>query len=322
MIPEKTIVLCLDIDECILNSRVHSQGFVDFNGSELYDDESAWINCLEQISGFCQWHDVDCIVQIISAKKTALPDSTTDIVSTRLAKFLHVLDKQGQRVVKDFSLIEGHPSHYLCRQYRIHNPSCDLLVENARLKEHHVEGYNKNHIKHYADTILGFFNENELPPIHLCYKNDPPSFREPSKWQVMEVIRTFFSRPIPPKNMFMLDNSDGNLIKIRKGSPPFQTISAQELEMDTSVAGKPGRTLACKLIMEDMQAQILARVREICRETLEMHLKSSSAPSSIFSASVACVEKTNQIIPDNGLEVEQPGSISYGALKGLTSGHR
>lgn len=276
---EKTIVLCFDIDETVMNSQTLPITLIDFNGSNEYGDASAWINFLKKMTLYCQERSISLIVQMISAKMDALPDDTVEMISTYFHEYLHVLNKNGERVAKPY-----HPSRYILRRY---------LEENSQ--------EDRVYLMNRSDGDERVYEENELPPIHLCFKNKPGSEITSKSW-VMKPISEHFNEPIPAKNMFMLDNDLSNLDDISFGSggttPCYQAVSAHDLEW-LAKAPKNVRTIACRLILEKLEARIIARVSEI----LEAPIMSPAHVNESIVEIVEIVEMPTPISPGLRLDL-------------------
>ena len=166
-----TIVLCLDIDATVLNSKTKPYSLIDFNGTDAYADASPWTDFLKRMERFCEERSILFIVQFISAKKGAIPDDTVAIIAKYFHEFLHVLNRNGEPIPKSY-----HPTHFILRRY---------LDENAQEDRVYVAGNTKGDVK--VDV------KGELPPIHLPSKNKPGTKTMSKAW-VMKVISEHFVR--------------------------------------------------------------------------------------------------------------------------------
>lgn len=259
----KTIILCLDIDETLMNSRTRPISLVDFNGSDDYDDASEWCHFLEDLHNYCQAKGFLLIVQIISAKQNALPDSTVDQVMRHLGRFLPLLDKYGDPIAVD--LPKGQ---YLIRRHLKNNSQQDISTT--------IGG-------NIADINMAFNVADMLPSIHLCSGNKPGTLISSKAW-VMKSIREHFQNAIPSLNMFLLDNSLFQLADVTLGSegalPCFQAVSAARLEDDTSSSheAKLKRTKICWEILDDCKQRIASRMDYLIGLEKKTQAESYSTP--------------------------------------------
>jgi hypothetical protein len=241
-----TIVLCLDIDETVMNSKTEPYSLIDFNGVDTYADASAWTNFLKKMIRYCEERFILLIIEFISAKTEAIPDDTVEFIVKYFHEFLHVLNKNGEPIPKSY-----YPTHFILRRY---------LDENSQEDRLYIVRRTKGDVK--VDV------KNELPPIHLC-SNNQPGTKQLSKAWVMKAISEHFAEPIPAKNMFMLDNDLGNLEDISSGAkgttPCYQAVSSHELEK-LMYSSKSLRTLSCTVILKELEIRIMTRVAEISFE--------------------------------------------------------
>lgn len=260
---KKTIILCLDIDETLMNSKTKPDSLVDFNGSDKYDDASTWFHFLKDLHLHCQINGFLLVVQIISAKRNALPDSTVDQVMSHLGQFLPMLDEDGEPV--DLDLSKGQ---YLIRRYLRNNSQQDISTKR---------GGNEKDIRMVLNV------SDILPPIHLCSGNKPGTLASSKTW-VMKSIREHFHNIVPSMNMFLLDNSPFQLAEAITGSEGaincVQAVSAARLEEDVSSSyeSKLNRKKICLKILQDCKQRIVQRIDFLKALESKMQAESHSEP--------------------------------------------
>ncbi len=259
---KKMIILCIDIDETLMNSKTQPRSLVDFNGSNHYDDSSAWTNFIKDMRQFCHRRSFELLVQIISGKQNALPDDTVDLVMAHLGEFLPVVDKNG----KPLSLMNTE-TQYIVRRYVENHHQIDILCDLGEV----------------ANATIPWDTRALLPPIHLCFNNKPGDVVLSKAW-VMKSIKEHFNEEIPAKNIILIDNNLGNLKEAATGSggttPCFQVVSAASLEKNigSSFQDKKFRTRACTKVLNQCRELIIKRVREILKEEAALELKQAPQP--------------------------------------------
>jgi hypothetical protein len=275
---EKTIVLCLDIDETVMNSKTKPARLVDFNGSEKYNDATAWLRFLEETHSLCQANGFSFLVQIISSKSDALPDTTVDDVMSHLSKFLSVLDDEGNPVDIDLP-----KNQYMIRRYLKNNRQEDISTK----------------IRGTEDDICVITNTSHLlPPIHLC-SNNKPGFPASSKAWVMRAIRKHFSDVFPSMNMFLLDNSSFQLAEASTGSdgaiPCVQVVSAGRLEENVSsdYRDKLKRKDVCLQILAECKRRIIQRIEFLKKQEHEEQRQSEPSETPPILHTIPATSMTN-----------------------------
>ncbi len=275
MIDEKTIVLCLDIDQTIV-SHASPYDVVDYNGSDDYDDATVWVNFLTELKAYCEARSFRFFVQLISAK--ALPDYLVVNVFQALHAFLLPLNKKGN-VIRAF---DDPTKGYVLADEQLHfmlsRDNINRWMPTANAKE--VIANN--------DYIIT--DEELLPPIHLCKYNRVIRKQfdmlgigigygaSYSKAMVMKYISTWFEREIPASNLFLFDDQFANTTDAEQSG--FQGVLAEnmfELEKGT----KAERAIACREILEKLKNKIQAHVNSIFDQEIseeEQNCK-STAPS-------------------------------------------
>ena len=195
---KKIIILCLDIDQTIM-SHASPKDLIDINGSNIYGDGSAWIECLNEIKSYCEERSFQFIVQIITAKDDL--DRLVLQVFDFLYPFLYPLDKQGQPILKYIDPIKG----YSASRDQLH-----FMNHKGKIKEY----FNTNDFSLNVTT-----NNNLLPPIHLCRYNliNDAGLKVTnlqngfSKALVMKYISEHFDDMPPAENIFLLDDQLTNI---------------------------------------------------------------------------------------------------------------
>ncbi|MBA2648368.1 MAG: hypothetical protein H0U75_02010 [Legionella sp.] len=245
----KRLVFCIDIDETLINSKTEPFSIIDFNGSAEYNDASAWVSFLDRMIDVCKQSGFSLIIQIISSKEQALPDDTVEHVMHQLRKFLPELNKAG-------------------------DPLLSINFETYTLRRHLMDNHQEDGIYKFgmSSRMERYFDPNVLPPIHLCFNNKPKTGTTSKAW-VMKSIMEHFTDPIPPENIFLLDNQLYNLEEVAKGSfgttPCFQIISARSLEQctESTSEAKQRRTKACLKIFKQCERKLLERMEYVCAFT-------------------------------------------------------
>lgn len=220
----KTIVLCIDVDDTLIN---HNNGTLTFNGSV-----SLWSGFLSMLRNDCESAGYKLIIQIISAKKSGNIDSTIHFLMKHLQPCLPARTCSGTRYDSD-------PKYY--------NVMFHVQGRHIKKKIHlgRIYDYIDNYSSMVSDPIL-------LPAIHICYCNNQ-GFT--SKAKVMKQISEHFS--VPPENMFLLDNDERNRRDIDSGAyGRFSFVSAHDLGRLRDPAHTEQRNLACQTILSQLRALI------------------------------------------------------------------
>lgn len=261
MNPKKTIIICLDLDETLINSSTKPSHLIDFNGSSRYGDPSAWLAFLTEIKRHCELYGFQLIVQIISVKKGGVPSDLVDVAALHLSPFLHNLDKKG-RIVSHPKVTSRFPVEYP----GAHTHYCFMTHLGWHPKKYAkpIQEVYWEKIRFSGGGLLTVNDEEILPPIHLCYDNYAKNCF--SKALVMQIISEHFYEPIPAGNVFLLDNDLSNIKEVQTGSngltPCYQAMSAHALEA-LKYDSKELRTIACLDILERFKNKILSRVSAI-----------------------------------------------------------
>ena len=263
----RRIILCLDIDQTIMNSHA-SLDLTDINGSNNYNDASAWINFLTEIKMYCEARSFQFFVQIITAKNIA--DIMVQRVFNHLHPFLLPLNKQGEvkptKVILKFIPTEGFVSEKNAPFYYMQH---------------------ENMTKRLSSKNDTFIDDDLLPPIHLCRYNLVSKKLCPSKsfvqdWSkalVMKHIAEYFLEITPAENMFLLDDHMRNINDVQKPYYGYQGVSAEALRQ-LEHGTKAARTTACKKILAELGKTIQARVDFILDNEPLQIAQDSSHPSS------------------------------------------
>jgi|GEM_PF-2143907 len=228
------IILCLDIDQTIMNSNA-PEHLIDINGSDYYDDASAWVNFLTEMKTYCERHDVQFIVQIVTAKDRV--DILTEYVFNVLHPFLLPLNQHGEVVHTE-------------RAMQLVDPTAEYVPTQFHYAQHQGE----RHQRITSTTRYDFDETTEealLSPIHICGLT--------SKAAAMKYIAEYFHEITPAENMFLLDDQVWNIEDVQQPGYGYQGILAntlRELESGT----KEERTAACHEILATLKNKIETRV--------------------------------------------------------------
>ena len=284
------IVIALDIDETLMNSKTRPFSLIDFNGSDTYGDASAWTDFLQRIVDHCEDKSIRPIVQIISSKEGANPDDTVDHVAMHLHKFLHVVDKHGEKLLKDFPMQDGCPTHYFLKRHFGPDFTEDKCCINTTLTRTITD-----------DTPVNI--SGELPPIHLC-RNNHPTRTLPSKGLVMKKIREHFAVPIPAENMFLLDNNLDVQEELKEGVDVlyFQGVSSYSLE-EHCYGLKEERTVLCKQILSDFETRVMQRVAYIVKSRQTEDVSETSKTAFAFFSAHNKKQTQQNSIEQEGVDV-------------------
>lgn len=210
-------ILSLDIDETLINDKGDND--IHFNGSNLGNDASTWLDLIEYGQNECQQYGVEFVLQIITAKQTGTCDITTDGCHQHLFQHLNPRRQNGQ------TFITGKDYQYLVRRH-LEDEQLDELFDNFRIDTAIKKSPNGTA---YQDTRLF------LPSIHICLNNNTNAdtdLKKTSKALVLEHIRQFFG--ISEDLLLHVDNSRLVMGDLKSGAngltPPFHYIDAYELE--------------------------------------------------------------------------------------------
>ncbi|MDF1826922.1 MAG: ankyrin repeat domain-containing protein [Legionellaceae bacterium] len=251
----KRIILCLDIDQTIINSNA-PDNLVDINGSDYYDDATPWVNFLTEIKTLCAQQAFQFFVQIITAKDRV--DIHTERVFNALHPFLLPLNQHGEVVHTERAIQFVEPTEgYVPTQFHYTNHQAE--------RQHRL-----------ASTTRLDFNEKIesglLAPIHICGLT--------SKAEAMKYIAEYFHDITPAKNVFLLDDQMWNIEDVQQPAYGYQGVLAnklRELEHDT----KEARTLACHELFTTLKNKIEARIQAIM---VHMHKTRGPSPIPIIAA--------------------------------------
>ncbi|MDF1685099.1 MAG: ankyrin repeat domain-containing protein [Legionellaceae bacterium] len=235
----KRIILCLDIDQTIMNSNA-PEHLVDINGSDYFDDASTWVNFLTEMKTYCERQNLQFFVQIITAKDR--PDLLTERVFNVLHPFLMPLNQHAEVVHTE-------------RAMQLIDPTAGYVPTQYHYTLHQGEG---EYSQRLASTTRLDFNEAVeeplLSPIHICGLT--------SKAAAMKYIAEYFHEVTPAKNMFLLDDQTWNIDDIEQSAYGFQGVlcdALRRLEGST----KEERTVACHEILTVLRKKIETRIDNI-----------------------------------------------------------
>lgn len=199
---QDVIVLCLDIDNTILNweTSFNNNNSVDFNGENVLHyispysfrkEDIQWYQLLEDLQQFCLDNKVELNVQIISAKKNYDVDCTVDAVVSALYPFLEPLDCDGQKYTQTLWSAYMMPKQYLYAKH------------NQKITKHRRRNQLQNN-----SPVLGLHDDDikALPTIHIVRGNKEQG-RINSKAAVMQYIeKKLIKRNKNPIGMIMVDD--------------------------------------------------------------------------------------------------------------------
>lgn len=198
-INKKRIILCLDIDQTIFSHDCPEE-VLDYNGSDSFDDPSAWVNLLSEMKAYCEAHSFELVVQIVTAK------SGVDLLVCRafyaLESFLLPFNKYGKATRPFDDPTEGYASQDLPLYFIQH---WDMV---KRCKP-----------KNKPETLVT--DDMLLPPIHICGSR--------SKASAIKYIADHFLEETPAENIFLLDDQEFNLRDIQRPPYGYQGVSAYRL---------------------------------------------------------------------------------------------
>lgn len=233
----KTIVLCLDVDDTLIN---YDHGILSFNGSA-----ALWSDFLSRFRYDCNRAGCKLIIQIISAKQSGNVDATIQNIVKSLHHFLPARTRSGSRY--ESSAHEYYAMFHVDGFHIKKKIRCDQLYDC---------------INHYR-SIPG--QSVVIPAIHICCRN---VHGHTSKAKVMRQISEFFN--VPAANMFLLDNDEGNRRDLETGAkgltPRYTFISAQELWRLRKPADKNERDQACHQLLGVVQVILKQRIDDILAE--------------------------------------------------------
>ncbi len=240
----KTIVLCLDVDDTLINRD--DKGIISFNGSP-----ELWSDFLTKLRLECKRAGCKLIVQIISAKVNGNVDRTIQNVVQQLHPFLPARTQSG-----------------------------NLKYESSALQYYamfHVDGRDIKKIIR-CDRIYDYINNYQpipeqpivMPAVHVCQRNVQG---HTSKAKVMQQISEHFT--VPAANMFLLDNDDSNRRDVETGAhgltPHYTFVSAYELWRLRKSAASEERGKACQFILGALYSIIKCRIAVILEEEAVKH---------------------------------------------------
>ena len=268
--PENILVLCLDIDQTLMNSKTLPHTLVDFNGSNEYGDASIWLNLIGKMQRHCATFGIQLVVQVITAKVSGHTDDTVDRVAKYFSSVLVELRPDGSFFPRKFPFrqIDGLgevPAQYHAMRHVDGGLSEQIIYDNREdlcVKKQFPTADLSEMIFEMDLDQHDTFGDEFLPAIHICYRNHPVT-QVTSKACVMQRISCFL-RGVPAENMFLLD--DANELDLISGAggltPAYQHISAKELAR-LSADSKENRTLACQLVLAELESRLFARVADI-----------------------------------------------------------
>lgn len=244
----KRIILCLDIDQTIINSNA-PDNLVDINGSDYYDDATPWISFLTNIKALCEQQSFQFFVQIITAKDRV--DIHTERVFNALHPFLLPLNQHGEVVHTE-------------RAIQFVEPTAGYVPTQFHYTDHQAERQHR-----LASTTRLDFNEriesDLLAPIHICGLT--------SKAEAMKYIAEYFHDITPAKNVFLLDDQMWNIEDVQQPAYGYQGVLANKLR-ELEHGTKEARTLACHEIFATLKNKIEARIQAIM-----VHMHKAQDPS-------------------------------------------
>jgi len=228
--PQKTIVVCLDIDETLINTPTD-----EFNGSvEL------WKSHLRRLKDYCRDHGLDFIVQIITAKPHI--DYLVDKVAYRLREFLPDYSADGTSVMH--ARLDG--IHEAIQPYYV------MLYQDT------IPQMAQRRRDRYGGEMVPVGDLSFLPAIHFCSGNQPEGAG--SKALVMDYIRCYFQKKIPSTQLILLDNNVAMLWDAETGAqgatPAFEAVSAHELEQFVDYS-KATREQICRDILRRLECKVV-----------------------------------------------------------------
>ena len=233
--PKKIIVLCIDIDDTLIN---HQNGKISFNGTP-----AMWLEFLTNLQMHCESNGFKLVVQIISAKASGNVDCTVNLVVEHLFQFLTVLTEDAN--------VWFPPSPFVYHAM--------FHVEHRQLKKKILHNSHMEYIDNYqpiADNSL-------LPAIHICQRN-VVSRNHTSKALVMRHISQHFNETVPASNLFLLDNDAYHKHDLESGihAPQYTFVSAYELQR-LCLFSAMERATACQQILANLDLIIKARITSI-----------------------------------------------------------
>ena len=268
--PEKILVLCLSVDQVLINTKTLPYTLVDFNRSNEYDDASVWLSFIKKMQQQCANYGIQFVVQIITSKIVGQPDKALDRVAKFFSSVLVELMFNGTLMPSKFPTLEISglgviPARYYAKSYmQGERPKLEIYDngEDSYLRIFSPIADESDIVFPIDLNLRGSWYYECLPAIHTCYNNHPVTGLS-SKACVMQLISHFFNG-IPPKNMFLLDNDNAlDINNCAEGlTPIYQYVSAKELEY-LSTDSKENRTLACQRILSELESRFLARLLEI-----------------------------------------------------------
>ena len=181
--PNPIFLLTLDIDETLVNGETTTPNITDcdFNGSDNFNDPSAWIGLIETLEKKCVHKGYQLIVNLVTAKASGSVDDSIDACQrSSLANYLPARDSKGKPCpLSSYEryLVRRHLSECVLSEFFYNK-----LLECNQSKSEEGEAFSDDAI---------------LPAIHICCKNN--FNKGTSKALVLKALQTFYD--ITPLNL-------------------------------------------------------------------------------------------------------------------------
>lgn len=211
--PRKVIVLCLDIDQTLLDTRnsIDTNCYY-FNGGSLENDAEFWRELLEDLKRDCITARFEFFVHIITAKYQATVDYTISAVVYHLSDFLEIEANNylcGLHLAFLHKLPHVFDGRRLLRYDAIQ--SLGMVEDNILVKQRYTNLFYSNSIK---SRVLPL-NVNDylaIPKIHLPWYNQRHNTLgiTTSKGLVMQWIAAKYNIPkFYWGNLILVDDDPG-----------------------------------------------------------------------------------------------------------------
>jgi hypothetical protein len=247
------LVLAIDLDYTIVNSRTSDFNNIDYNGTTTdangklkSNDSHMWLYYLNIIMTAAENRGFTLVPLLLTAKKDGVPDFLVARVAQALQSVMRPRTKNGIPT----PISADDPTYYAMRH----------IDENCyKVQIPYAPDANSGYEIDMYQTVMYANHTDLIAPVHICYNNTKDGLEKiTSKTAVLNIIKQYFN--IPSANVFLLDDEAMHQTNARKAG--YNTINAGNLSILRRHTVQE-RADACREILKETQSRILERITQL-----------------------------------------------------------